>query len=89
MQAKPKDISDLHRLDGRDNVVADIKNRIVPILPAEPKTSTADQPESWGDSIQKALVTSSELESLDLPPREPLLGDWLCAADLGIIYAYR
>src|SRR4051812_12350048 len=44
---------------------------------------------SWSEAIDRGVVQSNELRSLILPPRERLLGDWLCEGDLGLIYAYR
>ena len=43
----------------------------------------------WLATIDTATVRSSELASLTLEPREPLLGDWLCEGDYGIIFAPR
>ena len=44
---------------------------------------------NWLATIDKATVTSSELASLALERRKPLLGDWLCEGDYGIIFAPR
>jgi len=43
----------------------------------------------WSRAISKAVVTSKEIATLELAPREPLLETWLCRGDLGLIYAYR
>jgi len=42
---------------------------------------------NWLATIDKATVTSSELASLALNKRRPLLTDWLCEGDYGIIFA--
>jgi AAA domain len=44
---------------------------------------------NWLTTIDAATVRSSELASLKLNPREPLLGDWLCEGDYGIIFSPR
>jgi hypothetical protein len=44
---------------------------------------------NWLETIDRAAVTSSELASLALNKRRPLLGDWLCEGDYGIIFAPR
>ncbi len=43
----------------------------------------------WLTTIDAATVRSSELASLTLNRREPLLSDWLCEGDYGIIFASR
>jgi hypothetical protein len=43
----------------------------------------------WLTTIDTATVRSSQLASLTLTRREPLLGDWLCEGDYGIIFASR
>jgi AAA domain len=44
---------------------------------------------NWLATIDRATVTSSELACLPLNERRPLLGDWLCEGDYGIIFAPR
>ena len=44
---------------------------------------------SWDCAIGRAVVSSTEITKLHLKPRAPLLADWLCAGDLGMVYAYR
>jgi hypothetical protein len=44
---------------------------------------------NWLTTIDAATVRSSELASLTLNKRRPLLGDWLCEGDYGIIFAPR
>ena len=41
------------------------------------------------DAIRMAPRDSAGMEALDLPPRNPLLGDWFKEGDLGFIYAPR
>ena len=41
------------------------------------------------EHFKKAVVTSRELQSLDLPKREPILGSWFLEGDLGFIYGPR
>jgi hypothetical protein len=43
----------------------------------------------WLTTIDVATVRSSQLASLTLNRREPLLGDWLCEGDYGIVFASR
>lgn len=43
----------------------------------------------WLTTIDAATVRSSELVSLTLNPRAPLLDNWLCEGDYGIIFAPR
>lgn len=43
----------------------------------------------WLTTIDVATVRSSDLASLALSRREPLLSDWLCEGDYGIIFAPR
>jgi putative DNA primase/helicase len=44
---------------------------------------------NWLATLDSATVTSSELASLALNERRPLLSDWLCEGDYGIIFAPR
>ena len=49
-----------------------------------------DRPETnWLATIDTATVPSSALASLTLKQRSPLLADWLCEGDYGIIFAPR
>ena len=43
----------------------------------------------WLTTIDAATVRSSELAALTLNRREPLLSNWLCEGDYGIIFASR
>ena len=58
-------------------------NKILAELP--PKGTETN----WLATIDSATVTSSELASLALNERRPLLDDWLCEGDYGIIFAPR
>jgi len=80
VQAK-KDISDIHADLGRDGLLEAIQSNVVPIESVPTNR--------WADALAKAIVSSSELESLSLTPRRKLLGDFFCEGDLGFIYAFR
>src|SRR5262249_48303515 len=45
--------------------------------------------ETWLASLNKSVVTSSQLETLGLKPRKKLLDDWMCEGDEGFIFAFR
>lgn len=47
--------------------------------------------EDWFPKLQSSIVlaTSADLGALTLKPRIPLLGDWLCESDYGIIFGPR
>ena len=51
--------------------------------------STATPEASWLTTLDAAIVRSSELASLTLTDRRPLLAEWLCEGDYGIIFAPR
>ena len=44
---------------------------------------------SWAVALDESIVTSSELQGLELTPRKKLLGDWFCEGDCGFIFAFR
>jgi AAA domain/DnaB-like helicase N terminal domain len=44
---------------------------------------------NWLETIDAGTVGSAELAHMTLPKREPLLGDWLCEGDYGIIFSPR
>ncbi|HWB59842.1 MAG TPA: AAA family ATPase, partial [Chthoniobacteraceae bacterium] len=46
-------------------------------------------PSEWSGALKNAIVSTCELQQLDLPPRPRLLGDWFCEGDLGFIFAFR
>lgn len=74
-----KDLSDLHTQLGSEKLLPAIQSNIVEVK--------ADC--SWTDAIDKSVVSSSELRSLNLQPRKRLLGDWFCEGDLGFLFAPR
>jgi hypothetical protein len=41
------------------------------------------------DVFSKATVSFPELVKLEIPPRRKIVGDWLCEADYGIVFAPR
>jgi RecA-family ATPase len=43
----------------------------------------------WAADLNKSLITSEQLRTLDLKPREPIVGDWFLEGDLGFIFAPR
>ena len=58
-----------------------------------PEKPTDDTPAGalpdWQVILQSAAVTASELQTLEIPPREPLLGNWFLAGDLGFLFGPR
>src|SRR5260370_42001669 len=44
---------------------------------------------SWPDALENSIVRSSELLSLEIKPRNRLLGNWFGEGDLGYIFAGR
>lgn len=44
---------------------------------------------NWQDALATSAVLSTQLKSLQLEVRQPLLGEWLREGDYGIIYAPR
>jgi AAA domain-containing protein/DnaB helicase-like protein len=44
---------------------------------------------SWRGALAAGIVTSNELQGLQLTQRRKLLGDWFCEGDLGFIFAFR
>jgi hypothetical protein len=54
------------------------------------KLNQRREPEkSWMDALRVAVVTSCELQDLQLTPRQKLLDDWFAEGDLGFIFASR
>jgi hypothetical protein len=67
-----------------------LKNGEINLVEARERLSKlGEPPRGWLDIIDSATVNSDELASLKLAPRLPLLGEWLCEGDYGIIYAPR
>jgi len=82
-----KDVDDLRQQCGNKALVSKLEQHVKPLVPEASQTRST-QP-NWLEYIDRSTVTSSQLASLDLPPRRPLLADWLCEGDYGIIYAPR
>ena len=82
-----------------DAIAKTAKTRPVMVLDDEPECFTTDAPangvpadgakESIFDAFARSLVTSEGLRAEVLPKRKKLLGDFLCEADLGFVYAAR
>jgi hypothetical protein len=53
------------------------------------RNGAAKAEQSWTDALDSAVVTSSELQALELIPRKKLLGDWFCEGDCGFLFAFR
>lgn len=49
----------------------------------------ADLKSQWLEHLAKAICNSSGLALLNVPPREPILGEWFKDADLGFIFGAR
>jgi hypothetical protein len=66
-----------------------VSGGITPELALKNLTALSTPQRGWLEHIDAAIVTSSELASLELNPRRPLLSEWLCEGDYGIIFAPR
>lgn len=58
----------------------------------EVETPTAPAPDlktEWLGHFAKAICSSAGLAQLNVPPREPILGDWFRQGDLGFIFGAR
>lgn len=67
------------------------KAEYVPTLPGngeQPVTPGKEQ-EPWLSVLGRSVVTSNELRGLTLEPREKLLDEWFCEADLGMVFGPR
>jgi hypothetical protein len=62
---------------------------ITPELAMKNLASLITPRRDWLECIEQATVPSSVLTTLELNPRRPLLAEWLCEGDYGIIYAPR
>lgn len=58
------------------------------VTPEKPGAA-ADALPDWQAIFQSAAVPASELQTLEIPPRERLLGNWFLAGDLGFLYGPR
>jgi AAA domain len=84
-----KDVSDLHAERGREKLLPAIQSNIVAVDAESVREVQAPGDSSWIEAIDKSVVSSTELGSLNLQPRRKLLGEWFCEGDQGLIYAYR
>jgi putative DNA primase/helicase len=55
----------------------------------ETQAATVDLKAEWLEHFTKAICPSSGLAQLAIPPREPILGEWLKEGDLGFIFSTR
>ncbi len=88
MQPPAKDITDLHRSIGRDELLRKIDGHTVPLSTAQEEDHPV-QTISWPDAINLAVVSSTELATMSLQARRPLLGTWFCEGDLGMMFSGR
>ena len=79
-----KDVDDLRKAVG-EPLIEELDRHVAPIATAKPDVASP----KWLELLDRATVTSSELASMQLTPRKPLLGVWLCEGDYGIIFAAR
>jgi putative DNA primase/helicase len=84
-----KDVSDLHADLGREKLLPVIQSNLVAADAETLREIQTPGESSWIEAIDKSVVSSSELGSLNLQPRKKLLGDWLREGDLGLIFAAR
>jgi hypothetical protein len=77
-----KDVDDLRQRFGNEGLISKLEQHLKPLAAEATQVN-------WLELIDGATVTSAQLASLDLKPRRPLLGEWLCEGDYGIIYAPR
>jgi len=82
-----KDVDDLRQRCGNNALVSKLEQHVKPLAPNASQTRST--PPNCLEYIDRATVTSSQLASLDLQPRRPLLAEWLCEGDYGLIYAPR
>ncbi len=64
-------------------VILDVPDLGTPIV------AVADALTDWGSVLTAATVTGSELQTMQITPREPILGPWFREGDLGFIFAPR
>jgi hypothetical protein len=83
-----KDVSDLGEQIGRDKLIKELAKHTVPLDQSAKKAEDETQP-NWLEYIEQATVSSSVLTTLELNPRSPLLAEWFCEGDFGIIYSPR
>jgi len=59
------------------------------IIAPDSRSACGPDAKPWSHSLGEAIVSSGELQTMELRPRPKLLGDWFCEGDLGFIYAFR
>jgi hypothetical protein len=52
-------------------------------------SAPVDLKSAWLEHLAKAICSSAGLAQLNVPPREPILGEWFKEADLGFIFGAR
>ena len=52
-------------------------------------SAPVDLKSAWLEHLAKAICSSSGLAQLNVPPREPILGEWFKEADTGFIFGAR
>jgi hypothetical protein len=57
--------------------------------PPGAECAPVDLKADWLEHLDKATCSSSGLAQLNVPPREPILGEWFKEADLGFIFGAR
>ena len=57
--------------------------------PPEVDAAPPDLKTEWLNHFAKAVCSSEGLARLNVPPREPILGEWFRQGDLGFIYGSR
>jgi putative DNA primase/helicase len=57
--------------------------------PKAPPNEGPEAEKSWVDVLNESIITSRDLQKLELKPRRKLLGDWFAEGDLGFIFAFR
>ena len=53
------------------------------------ESAPVDLKPEWLDHFDEAICSSAGLAQLDVPPREPILGEWFKEADMGFIFGAR
>lgn len=64
-------------------------NRIYKPAGAQPEAVAVDLKPQWLEHLAKGICNANNLLSLNVPPRESILGQWFKEADLGFIYGPR
>lgn len=59
------------------------------LVKLEPFATAEKKPDSLFECFSKGTIPFPKLKEVGIPPRRKLIGDWLCEADLGFIFAPR